>query len=90
MNTKDIVLIGAGIVAGYLLVDYLKKGKEEEMIEESVTQEQAELPLEVQAKIDSCNKEVDAMMANSRFTAKTDLTAVRKGAFDACMAKKTP
>jgi len=87
MNTKDIVLVGAGIVAGYLLVSYLKKGQEEE-----VTQEQAELPLplEVQAKIDSCNKEVDAMMANSRFTAKTDLTAVRKGAFDACMAKKTP
>ncbi len=40
-----------------------------------------------QAKIDACNKEVADFMATSRFTAGTDIEAVRKARFDACMAK---
>ena len=42
-----------------------------------------------QAKIDACNKEADNIMATSRFAGGTDLVAVRKANFDACMSRKS-
>lgn len=86
MNTKNLVLIGAGVLAGYLLVAYIRKNKPTEEVvleEETITISPAE-----QAKIDACNAETDLMMKSSKFTGKTDLVKVRKDFFDACLAKK--
>lgn len=85
MNTKNLVLIGAGVIAGYLLVAYIRKNKPTEEVvlgEQTITISPAE-----QAKIDACNAETDLMMQTSKFSGKTDLTKVRKDFFDACMAK---
>ena len=82
MNTRDIVLVGAGVVVGYLLVGYLNKSKDNAQGATSSTE-----PTVDQAKIDSCNKAVADFMATAKFGAGVDLEAIKKAQFDACMAK---
>jgi len=83
MNTRDIVLVGAGVVVGYLLVGYLNKSKDN--AQETMGSEEAMLN---QAKIDACNKEVENFMATAKFSSNVDLEKMKKDIFDACMAKK--
>ena len=80
MNTKDILLVGGGLVLGYLLVGYLNKSK-------VVTASVEETPIVNQAKIDSCNKSVAQFLSTAKF-ASSDLEAIKKQQFDACMAEK--
>jgi len=82
MNTRDIVLVGAGVVVGYLLVGYLNKSKDN--AQETMDSEE---PMVDQAKIDACNKEVADFMATAKFGAGVDLEKMKKDTFDACMAK---
>lgn len=82
MNTKDILLVGAGVVVGYLLGGFINKLKNN--AQDTIESEEPKID---QAKIDACNKEVADFMAMSRFTAGTDLEKVRKDAFDSCMKK---
>ena len=93
MNTRDIVLVGAGVVVGYLLIGYLNKPKNNAQSSTgstgSTTQTGGSMAVIDQEKIDACNKEVDNYMASARFAGGTDLVAVRKANFDACMARKS-
>jgi hypothetical protein len=82
MNTRDIVLVGAGVVVGYLLVGYLNKSKDNAQGGMDSVE-----PMVNQAKIDACNKEVADFMAMAKFGAGTDLEAMKKERFDACMAR---
>ena len=87
MNTRDIVLVGAGVAVGYLLVGYMKKKKDGSATTDSTSTTGTTAPVVDQAKIDKCNKEADDFMAIVRPSAGTDLVALRKEKFDACMAK---
>lgn len=83
MNTKDIVLVGVGVLAGHLLATYLRKKRENGQ----PTTSSAELIVD-KVKVDSCNKSADDYMATVRPSAGTDLVALRKSKFDECMAGK--
>jgi hypothetical protein len=84
MNTKDIVLVGAGVVVGFLLVGFMNKSKDNTRGTTG-----GNLPVIDQAKIDGCNKEVADFMARAKFSAGADLEAIKKEQFDACMARKS-
>lgn len=87
MNTRDVILVGAGVVVGYLLVGYMKKSKDNSVTGSTgSTSTVASAP--DQATIDACNKEADDYMATVRPSAGTDLVALRKEKFDACIASK--
>lgn len=87
MNTRDIVLVGAGVAVGYLLVGYMKKKKDGSATTDSTSTTGTTAPAVSQAKIDACNKEADEFMMAIRPSAGADLDAIRKERFDACMAK---
>ena len=82
MNTKDVLLVGAGVVVGYLLVGFMNKSKDNAQGGMDSVE-----PMVNQAKIDACNKEVADFMATSRFAQGADLEAIKKERFDACMAR---
>ena len=88
MNTRDVILVGAGAVVGYLLVAYLKNNKSNSETTETVVETDTVVPVVDQAKIDKCNKEADDYMAVIRPSAGADLGAIRKERFDACIARK--
>lgn len=88
MNTRDIVLVGAGVVVGYLLVGYMKKKKDGSATTDSTSTTGTIASAPDQATIDACNKEADDYMATVRPSAGTDLVALRKEKFDACIASK--
>jgi F0F1-type ATP synthase epsilon subunit len=82
MNTKDVILIGAGLVVGYLLVGYLKKQKDNaQVLTDSLE------PNVDQAKTQSCNEKVLLLMQASKFSNKEAEEAFKKQAFEECMAK---
>ncbi len=83
MNKRDIMLVGAGLVVGYLLAGYYLKNKPNAQMSTSSTE-----PMIDQAKIDACNKEVANFMASAEFKSDVDLDKIKKDKFDACMAKK--
>jgi len=85
MNTRDVILVGAGAVVGYLLGGYIKKAKDASVTGTTVATDTT-APVVDQAKIDACNKEADDYMAMSKFTSGADLFAIRKAKFDACMS----
>lgn len=88
MNTRDIVLVGAGAVFGYLLVGYLKKSKDKSGSTDGIVTTDAILPAVDQPTIDACNKEADDFMATIRPSAGADLVQIRKEKFDSCIASK--
>lgn len=85
MNTKDVLLVGAGVVLGYLLVGYVNKTKANAQATTGSTGATVD-----QAKIDSCNKSVADFMATAKFAQGfaqgADLEAMKKAKFDACMS----
>jgi uncharacterized membrane-anchored protein YhcB (DUF1043 family) len=83
MNTKDVILVVAGVAVGYLLVRYLNKSKDSSTTGSTGSTE----PTVDQAKVDKCNKEVSDFMATAKFSAGVDLEKKKKEMFDACMAK---
>jgi outer membrane murein-binding lipoprotein Lpp len=88
MNTKDILLVGAGLVAGYFLVGYVNKSKADAQATKDAqasADDQAK-----QAKIDSCNKSVNDYFATVRLASGADVEALKKAKFDACMSSTTP
>lgn len=87
MNTRDIVLVGAGVAVGYLLVGYMKKKKDGSATTDTTSTTGTTATVVDQAKIDACNKETDEFMMTIRPSAGADLGAIRKEKFDACMAK---
>jgi hypothetical protein len=87
MNTKDAILVVAGVAVGYLLAGYLKKSKDNS-VTGTTTSTGTTAPTVDQAKIDACNKQADDFMATIRPSAGADLGAIRKEKFDACMASK--
>jgi hypothetical protein len=93
MNTKDAILVVAGVAVGYLLAGYLKKSKDSSTTGSTgSTSEQyqsADPPATTNPKIVACNKEADDFMMTIRPSAGADLGAIRKEKFDACMAGKS-
>lgn len=89
MNSREVILIGAGVVVGYLLGGYLRKMNDGSVATASTSTTDTTAPVVDQAKIDACNKQADDYMAMSKFSAGADLVAIRKEKFDACMADKT-
>jgi hypothetical protein len=87
MNTKDAILVVAGVAVGYLLAGYLKKSKDNS-VTGTTTSIGAVASAPSQATIDACNKEADDYMAMSKFTSGADLGKIRKEKFDACIASK--
>lgn len=88
MNTKNVLLVGAGVLVGYLLAGYLKKSKDNSVTGTTTsTGSTGSTPTVDQAKIDACNKEVADFMATAKFSAGVDLEKKKKEMFDACMAK---
>ena len=89
MNTKDLFLVGAGVAIGYLLVVVMNKNKaiKEATVETGATGATGIVDLVAeQSKIDSCNKMVSDYMATARFAKGTDLEAIAKEKYDACMS----
>lgn len=87
MKTREVILLGAGIAVGYLLVGYLKKAKNNSVTGTTTTSTDVVVSAIDQAKIDACNKEADEYMSLIRPMAGADLGAMRKQKFDACMGK---
>lgn len=88
MNTKDAILVVAGVAVGYLLAGYLKKSKDTSVTGTTTGSTGSTGATVDQAKIDACNKEADDFMMTIRPSAGADLGAIRKEKFDACMASK--
>jgi archaellin len=90
MNTKDAILVVAGVAVGYLLAGYLKKSKDNSVTGTTTTTTStgAVASAPSQATIDACNKEADDFMAMIRPSAGADLVQIRKEKFDACIASK--
>ena len=87
MNTKDVLLVGAGVLVGYLLAGYYLKSKSNsETTTGSTGSTGGHLPVIDQAKIDACNKEVADFIKTARFSAGV-MEQKKKEMFDACMAK---
>jgi outer membrane murein-binding lipoprotein Lpp len=86
MNTKNILLVGAGVLVGYLLAGYylkIKSNAQAELDAKNLLAEKAK-----QENIDACNKEVADFMATAKFKSGVDLDKIKKDKFDACMATK--
>lgn len=82
MNTKDILLVGAGILAGYILSGLINKSKNNaQNIMES------EEPKVDQAKLADCTKKVEEQMATTEFkvSANFDLNSYKKESIDRCL-----
>jgi len=92
MNTKNVLLVGAGVLVGYLLAGYYLKSKsnpETTTGSTGSTSEQypsANPPATTNPKIEACNKEVADFMATAKFS-KAVMEQKKKELFDACMAK---
>lgn len=84
MNTKNVLLVGAGVLVGYLLAGYYLKSKSNP--ETTTGSTGSPEPTVDQAKIDACNKEVADFMATAKFSAGV-MEQKKKEMFDACMAK---
>lgn len=85
MNTKDAILVVAGVAVGYLLAGYYLKSKSNSETKTGSTG--GHLPVIDQSKIDACNKEVADFIKTARFSAGV-MEQKKKEMFDACMAKK--
>jgi len=81
MNTKDILLVGAGLVVGYLLTIYLLKKTIDKGAMDSTE------PMVNQAKIDKCNAEVDLKLQTVKIANPEALEAFKKQVFEDCMAR---
>lgn len=88
MNSREVILVGAGVVVGYLLGGYLRKTKDVSATTDSTSTTGGTVPVVDQAKIDACNKQADEFMMAIKPSAGADLDAIRKEKFDACMAGK--
>ena len=88
MNTKNILLLGAGVLVGYLLGGYINKSKANAQVSKDA-QASADDKAK-QAKIDACNKQVADYFATVRLGANADIEALKKAKFDACMNANTP
>jgi len=89
MNTKDAILVVAGVAVGYLLAGYYLKNKANAQTSTGSTGSTGSPePTVDQAKIDACNKEADDFMMTIKPSAGADLGAIRKERFDACIARK--
>ncbi len=82
MNTRDIVLVGAGVVVGYLLVGYLNKSKDN--AQESTGSSE---PTVDQAKLADCTKKFEERMKTTTFkvTKDFDINAYKKESIDKCL-----
>jgi len=80
MNTRDLMLVGAGVVVGYLLVGFLNKSKDNAQTTGSASSVD-------QAKLADCTKKIEEEMAVTRFktTANFDINAYKKDAIDRCL-----
>ena len=88
MNTKNILLVGAGILAGYLIGGIINKSKANAQATkdaQALADDQAK-----QAKIDACNKQVADYFATVKLAKNADVEALKKAKFDACMSATTP
>jgi hypothetical protein len=88
MNTKDILLVGAGVVVGYFLVVFMNKSKDNaEETMDSVEPMDSEEPMVNQAKIDKCNEEVALKLQTVKIANPEALEAFKKQVFEDCMAR---
>jgi outer membrane murein-binding lipoprotein Lpp len=85
MNTRDVMLVGAGVVVGYLLVGFLNKSKDNAQASTGSTG--LSEPTVDQAKLADCTKKVEEQMASIEFkvTKDFDINAYKKEAIDKCL-----
>ena len=80
MNKRDIILVGAGVVVGYLLVGFMNKSKDNAQ----GGMDSAE-PTVDKTKIDFCYEQAIKSMSKIELAVGTDLVAYKKQLIDACM-----
>jgi outer membrane murein-binding lipoprotein Lpp len=80
MSSRDIILVGAGIVAGYLLVGIINKNKSNIKITDT-----SSISTVDQAKLADCTKKVGEQMSAQEFTANFDINAYKKDAINRCL-----
>ena len=82
MNTRDVMLVGAGVLVGYLLVGYLNKSKDN--TQESTGSSE---PTFDQTKLADCTKKVEERMASTEYVSSPDfdINAYKKNQIADCM-----
>ena len=79
MNTKDILLVGAGVLLSYLLVNFFKEKNTDE-------QNTVENVLPTQEKIDICNKQVAEKLKTVKLSSAEALEEFKKTTYAECIA----
>lgn len=81
MNTKDVLLVGAGVAVGYLLVVYMNKAKANSQATTGSTGAIVD-----QVKLADCTKKADEQLTLIKTTANFDSVAFKKNYIDNCMS----
>jgi hypothetical protein len=81
MNTKDVLLVGAGVAVGYLLVVYMNKAKASSQATTGSTGAIVD-----QVKLADCTKKADEQLTLIKTTANFDSVAFKKNYIDNCMS----
>ena len=79
MTSKDIIIVGAGVVVGYLLMGYFKNPKN------NADANNSEEPIVDKAKIDSCKEAVALQMQTIKIADPQAVAQFEREAFEACM-----
>ena len=82
MNTKDVLIVGAGVVLGYLLVGYVNKTKAKNQATTGSTGAIVD-----QVKLADCTKKADEQLTLIKTTANFDSVAFKKNYIDNCMSE---
>jgi predicted metal-dependent HD superfamily phosphohydrolase len=82
MNTRDVMLVGAGVVVGYLLVGFLNKSKDNAQASTGSTGSTVD-----QTKLADCTKKVEEQLASTQFKVSKDfdINAYKKELIDKCL-----
>lgn len=85
MNTRDVMLVGAGVVVGYLLVGFLNKSKDNAQASTGSTEQMPE-----QDKLAECTKKVEDFIAKTAFkvSADFDMNAYKQESIGNCLKGK--
>lgn len=87
INTKDLVLLVAGVLTGHFLAVYLRNSKDKKNAL-TVTQLGDENYVFSQ-KYKDCEAKVNSQMAVSKYAGTVDLVALKKSMIEECMKSTT-
>ena len=81
MDTKNLVIFGAGVIAGYLLVDYLRKNP---MGSTTTNTNENILPIPTTSPVESCQASLDKYLQSVKMKPE-NLEAYKKEYMDNCL-----